>query len=225
MPVIHAAQTVVHRMHGTSFTSYATPARGSKELCAWRIEIPGRTEGVPHRASREEVLFILSGTIRATVDDRCEQAAAGDVVLVPAGSRFGVDNLTDEPVTAGSRPASVSRASCRTAPGSLPLGPADPRSYDSRCPAAACTTMTLGLCAMTSCSSGRSAFAWWRRRELPGPPGRVRAFQHYLAGLMRPVLGGSPALGPAQEGSPQGAAWHFQRIVMSARLLPVKPSA
>src|ERR1039458_4569302 len=104
MPVIHAAQTVVHRMHGTSFTSYATPARGSKELCAWRIEIPGRTEGVPHRVSREEVLFILSGTIRATVDDRCEQAAAGDVVLVPAGSRFGVDNLTDEPRTPRARP-------------------------------------------------------------------------------------------------------------------------
>jgi quercetin dioxygenase-like cupin family protein len=98
--VIHAAESVVHHLHGTSFTSYATPARGSRELCAWRIEIPGRTEGVPHHVSREEVLYVLSGTVRATVDGQPEDAAAGDVILVPAGSRFGVDNLADEPATA-----------------------------------------------------------------------------------------------------------------------------
>lgn len=61
MPVIHAAQAVVHQLHGTSFTSYARPSAGSKELCAWRIEIPGRTDGVPHQVCREEVLYILTG--------------------------------------------------------------------------------------------------------------------------------------------------------------------
>jgi quercetin dioxygenase-like cupin family protein len=100
MPVIHAAETTVHQMHGTRFTSYATSARGSKELCAWRIEIPARTAGVHHRVSREEVLYMLSGTLHATVDDHSEQAAAGDVIVVPAGSTFGVDNVGDEPVTA-----------------------------------------------------------------------------------------------------------------------------
>ena len=100
MPVIHAAEAAVHRMHDTSFTSYASPARGSRELCAWRIEIPARTRGVPHRVSREEVLYVLSGTLRATVDDQPGEATAGDVILVPAGSRFGVDNLADEPATA-----------------------------------------------------------------------------------------------------------------------------
>jgi hypothetical protein len=72
VPVIHAAETTVHQMHGTSFTSYAAPVRGSKELCAWRIEMPAGTE----------------------------EATAGDVILVPAGSRFGVDNRADEPATA-----------------------------------------------------------------------------------------------------------------------------
>ena len=28
MPVIRAAQSVVHQMHGTSFTSYASPGAG-----------------------------------------------------------------------------------------------------------------------------------------------------------------------------------------------------
>jgi quercetin dioxygenase-like cupin family protein len=100
MPVIHAAEAAVHQMHDTSFTSYASPARGSRELCAWRIEIPARTEGVPHHVSREEVLYVLSGRLRATVDDQPEEATVGDVILVPAGSRFGVDNLADEPATA-----------------------------------------------------------------------------------------------------------------------------
>jgi mannose-6-phosphate isomerase-like protein (cupin superfamily) len=100
MPVIRAAESVVHQMHGTSFTSYASPTRGSRELCAWRIEIPGGTEGVPHHVSREEVLYILGGTLRVTVDGEIADAAPGDVVLVPAGAKFGVSNRADGPATA-----------------------------------------------------------------------------------------------------------------------------
>ena len=100
MPVIHTDQTAVHTMHGTSFTAYASPDRGSQELCAWRIEIPGHTTGVRHHVSREEVLYVLGGTIQASVDGRAEHAAAGDVILVPAGAKVGVDNLADGPATA-----------------------------------------------------------------------------------------------------------------------------
>ena len=100
MPVIHAAQSVVHQMHGTSFTSYASPAHGSRELCAWRIEIPGGTEGVPHHVSREEVLYVLSGSLRVSVDGEAADAVAGDAVLVPAGARFGASNLAASPATA-----------------------------------------------------------------------------------------------------------------------------
>jgi len=100
MPVIPASEAVIHQLHGASFASYATPARGSKELCAWRVEIPGHTQGVTHQVSREEVLYVLSGTLRAILDGEPGEAAAGDVVLVPAGASFRADNLTDEPVTA-----------------------------------------------------------------------------------------------------------------------------
>lgn len=100
MPVIHAGEAVVHHMHGASFTSYAAPARGSQELCAWRVEIPGRTEGTAHHVSREEVLYVLSGTMRAVLGDQAADATAGDVVLVPAGSKFRIDNPADAPATA-----------------------------------------------------------------------------------------------------------------------------
>jgi quercetin dioxygenase-like cupin family protein len=100
VPVIHASQATVHDMHGTSFTAYASPQRGSQELCAWRIEIPAQTKGVPHHVSREEVLYLLTGTVQATVNGQTEQASAGEVILVPAGAQFGIDNLTNEPATA-----------------------------------------------------------------------------------------------------------------------------
>ncbi len=100
MPVIRAGEAVVHQMHGASFTSYAAPARGSRELCAWRVAIPRHTEGVAHRVSREEVLYVLSGTLRVVLDGQPDEAVAGDVVLVPAGTTVGVDNLTGEPATA-----------------------------------------------------------------------------------------------------------------------------
>ena len=100
MPVIHADQAAVHEMHGTSFTAYASPDRGSRELCGWRIEIPGQTKGIRHHVSREEVLYVLSGTIQASLDGRAELAATGDVILVPAGTEFGVDNVADGPATA-----------------------------------------------------------------------------------------------------------------------------
>ena len=100
MPVIQAGQAVVHELHGTTFTSYARPGSGSRELCGWRVEIPGRTEGVPHQVSREEVLYILSGSVRVRIDDNRQDAAAGDAIVVPAGARFGLDNLADEPMIA-----------------------------------------------------------------------------------------------------------------------------
>ena len=73
MPVIHADQAAVHQMHGTSFTAYASPARGSRELCAWHIEIPGHTEGVRHHVSREEVLYVLQRHVRASLDGQARR--------------------------------------------------------------------------------------------------------------------------------------------------------
>ena len=128
MPVIRAAQSVVHQMHGTSFTSYASPARGSRELCAWRIEIPGGTEGVPHHVSREEVLYVLGGTLRVTVDGETGDAAAGGrgPGARPAPGSGPATWPTGRPPR-GSPRRSGSPASCRTDPGSLPRGPAERR--------------------------------------------------------------------------------------------------
>ncbi len=103
MPVVHAAEAVVHDMHGSRFTSYAAPARGSAELCAWRLDVPAGSQGVAHAVSREEILFVLSGTLLVTLGDgptAAEPTRAGDAVVVPPGSRVRIDNPGDEPAAA-----------------------------------------------------------------------------------------------------------------------------
>jgi uncharacterized RmlC-like cupin family protein len=104
MPVIHAADSVAHDMHGSRFTSYAAPARGSAELCAWRLDVPAGSEGTPHVVSREEIVFMLGGTLVVTLGEGAEAAGvacrAGDAIVVPAGSGVRIDNPGDEPASA-----------------------------------------------------------------------------------------------------------------------------
>jgi quercetin dioxygenase-like cupin family protein len=109
VPVVHAADAVVHELHGSVFASYAAPATGSHELCAWRLQVPAGSSGVPHAVSREEILLVLGGALQVTltgggqpcgaqhggtqpVEGAAVEAAAGDVIVVPAGAVLRIDN-------------------------------------------------------------------------------------------------------------------------------------
>jgi quercetin dioxygenase-like cupin family protein len=96
MPVIHAPEAVVHELHGARFTAYANPASGSKELCAWQLEVPARTRGVAHTVSREEVFFLLKGAVTITIDGAVTPLAPGDAAVVPAGATVCLDNDAGE---------------------------------------------------------------------------------------------------------------------------------
>ena len=100
MPIRHADQTVVHRLHGSTFTAHANPAAGSADLCVWQLVVPPGLTGQPHRVHREEVLVLTVGALRVTLDDETAVAEAGDTVVVPAGTLFRVDNIGDEPASA-----------------------------------------------------------------------------------------------------------------------------
>lgn len=91
MPVFRQNDAVEHEVHGSTFCSYVAPARGSTQLCAWRLTVPAGLQGTPHRPSREEVLLILDGELRITLDGATSRLGAGDVALVPAGSELRVD--------------------------------------------------------------------------------------------------------------------------------------
>ncbi|MFF7332078.1 cupin domain-containing protein [Streptomyces sp. NPDC090306] len=92
MPVVRPSEAVVHEMHGVRFVSYAHPRSGSRELCAWRGEIPAGTTGPVHTVGREEILHVLDGELAVTLDGRPEHVAAGDTLIVNAGTAFGIGN-------------------------------------------------------------------------------------------------------------------------------------
>ncbi|MDL2080726.1 cupin domain-containing protein [Streptomyces sp. GXMU-J15] len=96
MPVIRSSEAVTHEIHGARFVSYATPLTGSKELCAWRGEVPPGTKAPAHTVSKEEILHLLVGTLRVTLDGDTADLAAGDTLIVNAGSTLAVENPTDQ---------------------------------------------------------------------------------------------------------------------------------
>ncbi|MFE7762450.1 cupin domain-containing protein [Streptomyces sp. NPDC057438] len=94
MPVVRPSEAVTHEIHGARFVSHATPRTGSRELAAWRGEIPPGTKAPAHTVTREEILHLLSGELVVTLDGRTERVAAGDTLIVNAGATLAVENPT-----------------------------------------------------------------------------------------------------------------------------------
>ncbi|MFF7124854.1 MULTISPECIES: cupin domain-containing protein [unclassified Streptomyces] len=95
MPVVRSSEAVTHEIHGARFVSYATPLTGSKELCAWRGEIPAGTDAPAHTVNREEIFHLLVGELLITLDGRTERISAGDTVIINSGATLAVQNPTD----------------------------------------------------------------------------------------------------------------------------------
>ncbi|GGU70608.1 cupin [Streptomyces albospinus] len=99
MPFISSDEAVVHEIHGARFTSYIRPATGSRDLAAWRAEIPAGTMAPRHVISQEEAFYVLSGRLRLTIDGETAELGAGDAAVAPAGSALSVSNPADGPAT------------------------------------------------------------------------------------------------------------------------------
>ena len=95
MPVFSHADSTDYTTHGSGFAAYVNSARGSSQLCAWRLTVPAGTAGVAHRPSREEVLLVLEGTLHIAIDDETNQLGTGSVAHVPAGSLLRVSSGAD----------------------------------------------------------------------------------------------------------------------------------
>jgi len=95
MPIVRSSEAVTHEIHGARFVSYATPRSGSKELCAWRGEIPAETRAPAHTVNREEIFHLLEGELLITLDGRTERITPGDTVIINPGATLRVENPTD----------------------------------------------------------------------------------------------------------------------------------
>ena len=91
MPVVRRGDAVPFQTHGSRFLSYVSPSKGSTQLCAWHLTVPADLRGVAHRPNREEVLLVLDGELRVTLDESHSTLHQGDAVLVPPGSDLRVE--------------------------------------------------------------------------------------------------------------------------------------
>jgi quercetin dioxygenase-like cupin family protein len=100
MPIVRERDAVRHDLHGVTFNAFVSPASGSRELCAWRLEVAAGSVGMPHRVSKEEIVVVLAGRLTATIDGAAAELSAGEVAFVPAGATFSIDNPSAEPASA-----------------------------------------------------------------------------------------------------------------------------
>ncbi|HET6153750.1 MAG TPA: cupin domain-containing protein [Marmoricola sp.] len=91
MHVIRAAGAESFDLPGVTFTALAAPSRGSAQLCAWLITVePGLESPEAHWLDHDEIFLVVAGEIRLAPGG--DVAAAGDVVVVPAGEPIQLAN-------------------------------------------------------------------------------------------------------------------------------------
>ena len=75
---------------GTTITGLASPARGSRDVAAWRVRFAPGHPSPAHSLTREETFLVLSGSVSARFADHVETAGPGDALIVPAGVEFSL---------------------------------------------------------------------------------------------------------------------------------------
>jgi len=84
--VFSFARNQTHSMQGNHIAGVATPASGARQIEMWRGRMEAGAATPPHRHSGEEVVLILSGSGRATVEGQEVRYAAGDTLILPANA-------------------------------------------------------------------------------------------------------------------------------------------
>jgi len=100
MPIIKSSSAPAFELPGLRVVGLASPARGARETSVWRIALAAGTPGTPHTVDREEIFIALAGRAVATVGDATHALAAGDALIVPAGTPFALANPHAEPFEA-----------------------------------------------------------------------------------------------------------------------------
>ncbi|MCR6664568.1 MAG: cupin domain-containing protein [Methyloversatilis sp.] len=84
MTLFPRTRNQTHSMQGNHIAGVATPGSGARQIEMWRGRMEAGAATPPHRHSGEEVVLILSGSGRATVDGHELRYAAGDTLILPA---------------------------------------------------------------------------------------------------------------------------------------------
>lgn len=99
MYVIAEAGAPRFELPGVTFTGLASPSRGSRDVCTWRITVaPNLCSDQAHTLDQDEIFMVASGAIQLDPDG--DVLRAGDAAVVPAGTPILLSNPRDEPAVA-----------------------------------------------------------------------------------------------------------------------------
>src|SRR5690349_3642457 len=100
MPIIQHATAPRFELPGLTIHGLASPGRGARETCVWRLSLAAGNPGLPHAVSREEIFVATAGTAEVTLDGVTSELRAGDALIVPRGVTFALANRSEQPFEA-----------------------------------------------------------------------------------------------------------------------------
>ncbi|HUQ05690.1 MAG TPA: cupin domain-containing protein [Kofleriaceae bacterium] len=92
MPIIRSSSAPRFALPGLQVTGLASPSRGARETCMWRLVLAPGTPGALHTVDREEVFVATAGRATVSLGGVEHELSAGDALVVPAGEPFALAN-------------------------------------------------------------------------------------------------------------------------------------
>jgi len=94
--VLRGRELEVSGTEGNFAGGVATPGRGATEVCVIRQKQTPGAANPPHSHDREEVMVVLSGTVRVTAEREDAELSAGDALIVPANVVHRIETTGDD---------------------------------------------------------------------------------------------------------------------------------
>jgi quercetin dioxygenase-like cupin family protein len=98
--VIRGSDAPRFEQEGTQVVGYASPARGSESVSAWKVALDPGAASPQHELTHGEVFIVLDGNARFEVEGRSHELGEGDAICVPPNTSFAVSNDGPESFTA-----------------------------------------------------------------------------------------------------------------------------
>ncbi len=100
MTIINADAAPVFDIPGTRFVGLASPNRGARENCVWRVTIAAGAKPVFHQVTREEIFVGLSGAAQLHINGKIHDLGSGCAAVVPPDTDFALANPGQTPFEA-----------------------------------------------------------------------------------------------------------------------------
>lgn len=93
MLVVRGQELEVSGTEGNFAGGVATPSRGASEVSMIRQRQAPGAANPPHSHDREEVMVMLSGTVKVTAEKEDADLSAGDALIMPANVVHQIETI------------------------------------------------------------------------------------------------------------------------------------